>query len=213
MISKDTDEEVPSLIEKGARFLKRFWFLRGFVAAFALLGLCSEYLDLTQWEFARVVHALVVSWNEAMGWIGKVLATLFGIPEIDRVFINVALIITSTIIPASYAVYQAPDLNFKRGFFGKKGFYVTVSFLLLSMIGKSWSIKLNDGHDSLPIWMALSAIMCIIIASQYLKSFGRGVLYVISLLLVVEVVYWMPFFGDFLAAFADGVLGADRPAD
>ncbi len=187
--------------------LNRFWVFRGFIGTLAILAVLAEYLDLSQWQVARAIHAFFASWNGLMGAIGTWLATVLPIAPLAPATVNVIVIVLSTAIPGVYAMVRSlpnkpPSQAKKRA--------IVVLWLT------PWAYLLAIGYWGAALHIEVLAILLsapmIFMSIDLLETYRRGAIYALACLAAIEIVYWLPYVGSYVDAWATGVLGEDRSA-
>jgi len=89
-----------------AKWVERFWFLRGVGAALAVAALVPQVTDLSRWEFLRAFEALIFGWNNVAEWIGALVGRLPLLPTLSASTVNAIVITSSLIIPGAFALYK-----------------------------------------------------------------------------------------------------------
>lgn len=209
-------------------FFKKFWFLRGFFAGLALLGVVPNYLDLTMWEFARAVHAVAVGWNLIAARIAEPISELLPFIEIDALAVNIAILFFSTAMPAIVVYFREwRRTNVSEEDRSRDRFYEFLLFpFMMILLPLSIHELLTKDRDFLAIcepslfctgahYFGLGMFfvawgLLFLVSLRWLDGYGKGVVFLLTCLAAIEVAYFLPFVGDYVVAFADQVLGQDR---
>ncbi|MEL6171772.1 MAG: hypothetical protein AAFR02_07130, partial [Pseudomonadota bacterium] len=72
-------------------WVSKYWWLRGIVLAFTLSAIVPTFVNLSKYEFLRAFHAVIISWNDALDYIGSVVGALVLFPDLDASAINAFL--------------------------------------------------------------------------------------------------------------------------
>lgn len=78
---------------------KRYWWLRGVTAAFAVLGLVPQFIDVKRFAILRAFHALLFGWNEFASYIGRIIGHISYLPQIEAEFVNIFLLSIACLLP------------------------------------------------------------------------------------------------------------------
>lgn len=206
-----SDGGKPSIWEKVKTYSGPFWFLRGVAGTLALMGILAPRLGMEDWEFARAIHAVIVSWNQLMAELGNFLASVLRVPDVSASVVNAAIVFTSLVVPGMIAHYRVEVLS------GAKNplELPTVLGLVLSLVVLTLLFDHSQGLVFSVLRVFFVAMLCFFawLTAIFLPSFKQALFWTVSALVAVEVAYWLPFVGDYVAAFADQTLGEDRPTD
>mgnify|MGYP001286133711 CR=1 FL=1 len=214
---------------------RRFWFLRGVVAAITIAALVPELTDLSRYEWLRAFHAFVVGWNLVASHIGKLLDWIPLLPELSAAEVNALLLLAAFGIPSSIAMYRR--ITEYRGERGHpfRAFLISVAYLfapsfvylflaipehpivtfmqreaiyLVGFLPESWVSREITMLSPLLVFGVIS-VAGFVVALFRLPGLARGFVYVISFLLILELLYWAntPFLTEIVSGFADSVLG------
>lgn len=72
-----------------------FWYLRGFSTALALASLFEYSFDLSRFEALRAIRAIILSWNQFVHLLTKLISQIPGFPNLPILFLNATLLVTS----------------------------------------------------------------------------------------------------------------------
>ena len=200
---------------------KRFWWLRGALAAMAVAAAVPNVTDLSRFELLRAFHALVVSWNDVMaaigGWIGK----LPFVPRISAEIINSVVFGFTISAPAAlhFSSHKIKDfdlcsfrnqLKVLRGivphamapFVYAAAYYLVIK---LSDIALNW-INNPERASTIPLFFVISLILVaigcfassLIISLSVNKRFRVGFFCFLGFVLTIEIMYILSIGGGFI---------------
>ena len=223
-----------ALAERWKAWAERIWWIRGAAAGMAMLGAIPEFMDLSEFEFVRAFHAIVVGWNKLAALFGDWLGTLFGVSPLSHRVINASLFGLSFGLPAASAALM-PWWRKKRAGDGGKPllcrdnhrpillsscFVVSTAacFGLIYYLAISLP-RLAGAPQAVFVYVLLAALVLFFMvmlarvfglelheALKHLKGFRRGSVYVFCFIVVVEILYLLKVGGGSVNAFACGLL-------
>lgn len=129
-------ESKPDSISKIWKFLKNTsWFVRGLLGALPLLAFLEQILPFDKIEILRAFHAVVLSWNECLGWLGGIIGCLPLIPTVPIWLLN-GLSVCSLLVLGNFgysdsAIYWPNKLPLKKYFYF---WFFGMSLILLFLI-------------------------------------------------------------------------------
>lgn len=212
---------------KLGELFERLWYLRGFVAGASFLGIASLFGDLSQWEAARIIHAIGMDWNNLLNFIGGSISGLLFLPVLDALLLNIFIVISASVAPYHWDMLNTEGkkpIKIAIGVVGFTLFYTLVLYFvtsewltLIERRAKSGQfsteiigfINLNEIHS----WLWVGVIAMFASSMVKLRSYRRGLVHFVAFLLTIELAYFAPFVGDHLESYADGVLGTERESD
>lgn len=191
------------LFPKWARIVASFWFVRGLLTAFSLVGLVGDFIDL-QKEFLDAFIAIILSWNGFAGWIGGLVGSMFHVPPIPHAFVNAIILILSFSLPA--AIYSHKCMVAKgivrKGIFSVDfGWNFAPIILLYPLIFVITAGYISDEPvESVrrAFFLLLYVLSAIVIAvttfgyRSFLKDFpyvGRGIFFVVGFIFCSAILY------------------------
>lgn len=200
---------------KWKAWVARFWWLRGVAAAIAVAGLVPEYMDLSRFEFLRAFHAFVVSWNDFMGNVGRVVGEFLSIPSIPALYLNGLVLFFSISVPLLFACNRSFSIKKKEkpetSELGELTFemnrvcqlqmiFYAVPILLFSPIEHAY---LSSVFVLLiELFFVAVCVFYFGLALVLLKGFGRGLFTVTSFVIALEVMYLLNVGGGIVNAWA-----------
>lgn len=188
-------------------WLERFWWLRGVVAAFSLLGIITQAVPWSRFEVLRAAHAILVGWNLLAAKIGTFLGLHIVFPDMGAAAINALIVCTTVFLPWGAA-------SFYRGqsrIFYFRWSLATFGMLPIFFLNLLWNFA--GYHHPLLLMMLLAAATYLPVKDLILKfpAYGRGIVWAFSFLLCWEVLYFLnlPVVQDYLNEFSCSILNDD----
>ncbi len=202
---------------KISRWLQSLWYLRGTFSAIALAGMVPNFVDMSRYEFLRLVHALIVGWNIASEVAAKFLSSVMNLPEFRSATINGAILIFTTVAPGIFAIFhnQLKDAGRPRSKIqilaaGIMGAVIIV--LLLVLMSYETEYYYDDRYDYTSDFSLLFALMvcfAFAISFSYFVEYRHGVIHLAMFVITLQILYYLSLPGlvGILESFSDSVLG------
>ena len=178
-------------------WVRRFWWLRGVAAAITLAAIAPNYLNLSRYEFLRALHAIIVGWNMVAEILGDFIGKILFLPELSAATVNTAIFTLSVVIPTFIAVtkvhYVSDRLleyipispqSHEANSIALAIVVVLMPFFYYEMATKGYSTDLYW-----TIILIIATPLFLILPVIVLPGFGRGVLFFLSFIVTVEVLY------------------------
>ena len=223
-----------ALAERWKVWAERIWWIRGAAAGMAMLGAIPEFMDLSEFEFVRAFHAIIVGWNKLAALFGDWLGRLFGFSPISHRVINASLFGLSFGLPAASAALMPWWRQRRAGDGGKpllcrdnhrpialsSCFVVSTAacFGLIYYLVVSLP-KLAGVPQAVFVYVLLAALALFFMAMlarvfglelrealKHLKGVRRGGVYVFCFIVAVEILYLLKVGGGSVNDFACGLL-------
>lgn len=204
------------------------------MAAFLLVDLVARLLDLSRYESVKIIHAVLLLWNEAASLVGTFIGLLPFVPKISAELVNVILFSVTLFGPiyvgAIYALFnwhftaenEDGDEYRVHGFFPKlvwvfeyiSSIIIVVFMSLSGTVAYAMIITQDDpmGYilDYVPVvpWLVMSGVGVLMFAAvvKMVPSYGRGVLTVALFFTALEGLYFTPILSEPIANWADSVI-------
>ena len=88
-----------ALAKRNAFWLQSFWFVRGVMGTMALVALIPQVTELEQIEVLRALYALIIGWDSAMAWVGRMIGKLPLLPELPAALVSALVFFGSISVP------------------------------------------------------------------------------------------------------------------
>lgn len=94
--------------EKGewVGWIKKFWFLRGAVAAITLSTLIPKYTSISYLEFLRVFNVLIIAWNQITLGFANYLASFEILRFVNHAMVNTFILASTFVLPALLFLFR-----------------------------------------------------------------------------------------------------------
>jgi len=177
-------------------WVSRFWWLRGVAAAFALTSLVPLLFDFSRYELLRALHAIIVGWNIALTKIGQFIGKFPFIPELSSDVMNTIIFISSVTLPLFFSFLRT---------------YISLlySLFLAFFVTYTYHHTITAEESDILVWIFFIEIsLTVILATFVLPSFGKGIIYVLTFIVTLEILYILssPWLAEPINAFACEVL-------
>ena len=219
--------------DKWKAWVERFWWLRGAAAAMSVIAIVPSFLDLSRYEFLRMFHALIVGWNRVMEVVGLWIGKIPFMPTIPGSVMNTGVFFSSLIAPLIYArfVRQRKIISLIKEYNSKHGETrnfrrearvsdVAFIFFVIAVTGFYWMLISGNYPRIESRWIQIVSALLVFnavvfaflfvtsafVVAEELKGFARGIVYLISFFVVMEVMYLLNLFGGSLNSFACQIL-------
>lgn len=193
----DNDDDKILALPKWVNWIQGLWFVRGAIAAFSIMTISSDLLNLTRFEFLEAFHAIVVSWNIIVNYLCLKLAYYFPyIPVMSAEIVN-SIILTSVVVPGLYSWMSAEDVVGE----GETVFtfiFQTFLFSIFSAVSIYYILFTDYGNldgvfdymlYGLIILMFASAVFAFIETLLEFASIRGGIIFSISVVVFLEIFY------------------------
>lgn len=198
-------------------------FTRGPLGLMALLGLSAQVFDYSRHPVVRALHAVIVDWNNLMGWLGSWIALplpfSLGPGDMNALALTVALFLPPFIMVISRVVSKASRLPVSMRVVAFPLIAVIAAIVPLAVwLAVGFAASGGIAVDGVSRWLRYSfiglcigylALMPVYVAKGFRQMpwFRRGIITSLTALALVEVAYFSPVIGDALHGYADRVLG------
>ncbi len=195
------EKEWKSGSDRWQGWLKRFWWLRGIAAAMTMAALVPQFIDVSRYEFLASFHAMIVGWNEVCRWIGSIVGEIPFLPDLSDTQVSTIVFATTVGVPVAINFYvqrrfarteKESYSKFTENFFEILLCIFPIVFLVLfyhSLV----TVGLPRELVSILIFIpgALLFIGSWVWAILVLHGYGRGVLYSVTFILMMELLYML----------------------
>ena len=215
--------DAETVAARWAAWVRRFWWLRGAAAAFALISLLTLLLPLSEWEALRLIRAAVRSWREIAATVGALIGRLPGLPELDAEVVTFAVLYLSAGAPGVLIMIAGLPGDVERrertGRFTSGDALAVAGFTLFPLISlAAASIADEQGQEALAaiflILLGVTTLTGFLFACLFIPGFWRGAVSIPVFLATLDIlaVLRAPVIGEAVNAWACGVLDI-APAD
>mgnify|MGYP001049145463 CR=1 FL=1 len=162
---------------------KKFVFLRGIAAAFAVLSFVPQFFPFEQMDILRAVRAVIFNWNHLAAIVGDLIGSIPFFPELSARTVNFLILATTVSVPAFYAMWPGRAYANERS-----GTIALISSIFAMMIFITVQFNFDlplDAYRVLVVALLLTMIIFL------LPVYRSGLVFVIAVLVTFEAVYWL----------------------
>lgn len=167
--------------------LKKIWtkyvFLRGVVAAFAVLSFVPQFFPFEQIDILRAVRAVIFNWNHLASIVGDLIGFIPFVPELSASTVNFLILATTVYVPGFYAMWPGRAYANERS-----GIIALISAIFALVIFLTVQLDYDLPLDAYRVLIVALMLTMIIFL---LPVYRNGLLFVIVMLATFEAVYWL----------------------
>ncbi|MEM6909087.1 MAG: hypothetical protein AAF494_10445 [Pseudomonadota bacterium] len=179
-----------------------------------------------------MIIAILVGWNKLMALVGRETSLFLNIPTLTPAALNTLIITLTTMLPAAYVIVSRIEPNDRNSrvpnLLAKENLARTMLmasgaalFLLAFWYGFWGLVEVGEAADQARARMKVAGryellagqtlaipTAAFVLSLLWLKDYAKGVLFFVTGVVTIQIVYFLPFVGTWLSKFSDEILGA-----
>lgn len=195
------------------QLVQQFWFLRGVAAAFSVVQFLPRIFDVSRWDVLRAFHALLVCWDDAMRWLGRLVGRIPWLPDIPPEVMNATVFASAIALPAWLVAFEPrPHPLIATMRWVMIASFTALAAVLYLMAASSPAVLLTDNWSGqlLVVGAIATFVAFWIFALMRIGGYFRGLVFILMFTATMQVLYYLnaPWVGDWIRLVTDRALTA-----
>jgi hypothetical protein len=194
--------------------LKPVWWLRGILAAGAIVGL-ADHLGLVRTDWLKIVHAIGARWNVGMTWVTDLVS--MALPFDWSLTVgegNILTLLSVLIVPAVVPTgryLMAKERCDRSATYAVASFCTVLSFYVLMCLS-----SLDMVPQKVALWIiggtaAVSGVIAIVLLAKFNPRYLKALVIILTFLLTLELFYLAPIAQAWMKPIVDAIDPAQLP--